>query len=627
MSNSNRYPDLSNEQIIGFDTETYDPGLLEEGPGWGRGWGNIVGVSLATTKGKWYFPLRHTVSTEDNYDLDTTRNYLRDMFSNKRCIYIAANAQYDMGWLAEDGIYIRGKVYDVQFAEALIDARARSYSLDNLARKYLNETKTDEALYQWCAEHYPGKADRKQAGNIWRAPPELVRPYAEDDAQLPIRIFMKQAPILEKLGLDELFEMECRLLPLLVAMRRRGMPVDLQKAEQARDDLALGEKLLRGNLQDLAGFRVNVNSRADLQKLFDKFNIEYEYTDKGNPSFTASWLTQQHHPAANLVKDIRRTVKARNDFIEKAIIDKAVNNKIFPSFHPLRSDSGGTVTGRFSSSQPNSQQFPSRDEELAPIVRGIFVPEGDYPLWCKMDFSQIEYRCFAHFSEDEHLIDAYSQEGSDFHAIVGDILGLGPEMRKPVKNINFMMLYGGGQKKVEQMLADLDLDLDPKEFIKLYHKQFPAAKELMDKVSGNIDKVYEVRTVLNRRTAFDMWVPKMRGISGKEKKAIKPLPYQAAYHTYGPELQIADTYKGLNYLLQGSAADIMKKGMLDAWESGIFNRTGIPHCTVHDELDFSYHPDLHADFMELREIMENAIKLKVPVIMDMETGPSWGEVK
>lgn len=166
---------------------------------------------------------------------------------------------------------------------------------------------------------------------------------------------------------------------------------------------------------------------------------------------------------------------------------------------------------------------------------------------------------------------------------------------------------------VAKVYMDLAMKID-----KLYNERFPAAKRLMTDISENAQSKGEIRTILNRRVPFDLWWSKNR-MSNRVG-----LPYGQALRQYGSGIVRADTYKGLNYTLQGSAADLIKKGMVDAYESGIFDKIGVPHIQVHDELGFSYHADLHKQFRELIEIMENAIKLRVPVIMDAEIGPNWG---
>lgn len=635
------FPNLFNEHILGVDVETYDPELLTHGPGFARGSGHIVGVSVSTDVRGWYFPVRHELQPEDNMDIELVYRYLRDLLCTN-IPKVGANISYDKGWLNHEGIDVEGKLYDVQYAEALLYDTAKSYDLDSIARRWLGDGKSSKELYEWCAKSYGGKPNGKQRRNIYRSPPCLVGKYAEEDAHQPVQILQKQYYALRRALLWELFEMECELIPVLLGMRSRGLPVDPQRAEEVEVELEAQEETAQLELNILAGFDVGVYVNGDLRRLFDKFSIQYPYTKKGNPSFTQKFLTAEKSRPAGLINEVRKLSKARTTFVRNAILNKQVNGFLHPSFHPLRGEDGGAVSGRYSSSMPNAQQIPAKDEVLAPLIRSLFVPEPGYPQWIKLDLSQIEYRMFAHYSGDAKLIMEYQDPTTDYHNIVSGFLNH-LLIRTIIKNFNFMSLYGGGEEKTINMIAE-ELDAEQisdmiveheleqgspraaailgKYFVDLYAEKFPAAKRVMQEVSQFAQRTGEVRTILNRRSTFNLWEP-VRG------RKSHPLPKDKALDQYGQYIKRAATYKALNRKLQGSAADLLKKGMLDAYKAGLFDsdRLGFPHVTVHDELDFSYHPDLKKDFYELKCVIENAIPLKVPVIMDVEIGTNWGNVK
>ena len=608
------FPNLSGVKVLGLDTETYDPAMKDAGPGWARGDGNIVGVSISTGDASWYFPIKHTVQKELNMDPVQVKNFLNDVLGT-HIPKVGANLQYDIGWLEHEGIYVSGDLYDIQFAEALIDDTAKSYSLDSLANKYIGESKVTKDLYNWSHKAYGGGKD--QRANIYRCPPSLVGPYAEADAHLPIQILKLQWKKLQELGLVNLFKMECDLIRVLIGMRFRGMNIDHDRAEIA--EKAINDKIseLRSELKRHAGFEVSVNSNSDLVRMFDKHGQPYPRTEKGNPSFVKDWLNTNEYVGAQLVSGIRKYEKAIGTFIRGAILDKQIDGKVFPSFHPLRGEWGGAVSGRFSSSKPNAQQIPSRDDELAPLIRGIFVPDEGCQ-WCKIDYSQIEYRFFAHFSQAEWLIEAYMDPTADFHDVVREMIGFTGH-RTPVKSINFGLLYGMGKDKLIQTLSTMGLNISGEEFLKIYHDKFPEARKLLHECSDTAQRTGEIRTILNRRNTFNLFEP--------AHEWSTPLPYYQAIKRYGVNIKRSMTHKALNRKLQGSAADLMKKAMVLAHKEGIFDRIGYPHVTVHDELDLSYHPDMKEDFDLLKEIMESAIPLNVPVLADPEYGPDWGHVK
>jgi DNA polymerase I-like protein with 3'-5' exonuclease and polymerase domains len=639
------FPNLSSAKIIAIDTETFDPELTTCGPGWARGVGHTVGVSIAVEGGSWYFPYEHTLQPELNMDKEQVFKFLQDILGDNRP-KVGANLQYDFGWLDHEGIKINGIGYDVQYAEALLDDVAKDYSLEAIAQKYLGTGKITNKLYNWIDRSYnpPARFRRRE---IYRSPTTLVGPYAEGDAHEPLEIFKKQWKELVNADLLELFKLECRLIPALIGMRKRGMPVDLEKAELVSEELQLLETEAQCQLDEHAGFHVGVYTNVDIQKMFDNDGISYPYTapssrhSNGQPSFTGDWLEHHTSTAAQKVNEVRKLNKARKTFIQNGIYDKQIDGKIYPSFHPLRGESGGAVSGRFSSSHPNAQQIPSRDKLLAPLIRGMYIPEPGYNGWLKLDLSQIEYRFFAHYSRDQQLIEGYQDPKTDYHDVVsGFLMGVMP--RKIVKNFNFMSIFGGGKEKTISMIKgnipheqivklcnDLGLSTTGDTartlglyFVKLYAEKFPAARKSLQECAQIAENTGELRTILGRRNTFNLFVPKRKG-------DFYPLPYAQARARYGSNLQRYKTYKALNRRTQGSSADLLKKGFVEAYEAGVLSpdKLGMPHVTVHDEFDFSYHPDLRKYALEFKQYIENAIPLKVPVIMDSEVGTNWANVK
>jgi len=448
------FPNLSAAKALSIDVETYDPELTTHGPGWARGVGHLVGMSVGTEDGhNWYFPMRHEIEPENNMDPQHVLNWANDSFNNKRQPKVGANIAYDIGWLRQEGVTVKGQLYDVQFAEALLDEHARSYSLEKLAQKYLSEGKQSNSLYEWCALFYGGSEDGKQRANIYRAPARLVGPYAESDADLPMRIYMLQHTALHNQGLIELLEMECALIPMLIDMRFKGVRVDVDKAEQSREALLKEQELAQAELDKASGCTVEVNSNMSIAAAFDEENIEYPLTDKGAPSFRKEWLTKHPSNIARLITKIRTLAKARSTFVENYILEKNVDGRLHCQFNSLRNDLGGTVSGRFSSSMPNLQNIPSRDPVMGPLVRGLFVPDHGCDTWVKVDYSQIELRLFAHYAQDPYIVEAY-KNGTDFHTMTGDLLG-GKVPRAVIKTLNFLLLYGGGKAALATQLAQL----------------------------------------------------------------------------------------------------------------------------------------------------------------------------
>lgn len=626
------FPDLSRASVISVDVETYDPDLKTRGPGWARGKGHIVGVSVgASGGGRWYFPMRHEVQPEHNLDPDSVLSWLQSQLSNPAQPKVGANLYYDVGWLREEGVLVAGELVDVQYAEALLNESGHT-ALEFLGQKYLNEGKDSNILYQWCADFYGGNPTSDQRKNIYRSPPCLVGPYAESDADLPLRL----APILytelQREGLLDLFAMECGLIPLLVDMRFEGVSVNIAQAEETREALIQRELLAQEKINHLAGGQVDINIKDDLVRVFDKLGLPYGKTAKGNPSITGKILEQLNHPLGEAVRDLRKYEKLRGTFIESYILDSHVDGKIYGSFHPLRGDLGGTRSGRFSSSNPNLQNIPSRDEELAPLVRGMFVPDSGHAAWRKYDYSQIEYRFLVHYAVGQGADDArnlYNNDPkTDYHEMALDLVApqagwdvstpaARKQRRRPIKNINFGLIFGMG---VDKLSSDLGLTRKQgKQLFSAYHKGVPFAKATMDQCSEEAGRLGYITTILGRRSRFDLWEPR------KGSDAIA-LPYDKALLTYG-SIQRAYLHKALNRRLQGSAADLIKKAMLDCYKDGVFAETGVPRLTVHDELNFSDPGGVDDAFLEMKHKLETAIPLRIPVLADGEIGPDWGHVK
>jgi len=597
-------PRLREARVVSIDLETYDPHLQERGPGWATRDGHIVGIAVATEDGgRWYLPMRHEVGG-GNIDPQVVLRWAKDELTREGQLKVGANLIYDLGWLAAEGVRIPPPYYDVQWAEALLDEHRESYSLDAIAKDYGLGGKDTAELYDWCARAYGGRADHRQRANIYRAPAALVGPYAEQDADLPLRIRERQIPRIRELDLERLLDLEHRLIPLLLAMRFRGVRI--------REDWRRVRDELRARMQVPEG--VEIWAASSLAAYCERKGISYPRTAKGQPSFTKAWL-EKHLPE---IAAARRIDKACSVFFD-GYMGKAVNGRIHCEFHPLRGDRGGTVSGRFSSSNPNLQNIPSRDPELGPLIRSLFIPEEGC-LWAKLDYSQIEYRLLAHYARGEGadaVREAYRRDPrTDFHARVAEMSGLD---RKSAKGLNFGMIYGQGLLTTAQTLG-VSVE-EAQAFREQYFKDAPFVKFTFDWVSRVASRRGWIRSIGGRYHRFPYWEPMDAHDAGW-------LPREQALRKWGHRIRRARTHKALNALLQGSAADIMKMAMVQIWESGVCDVLGAPHLTVHDELDFSMPdtPEGREAIAEVKRIMETCIELQVPLVVDVELGPSWGEV-
>jgi DNA polymerase I-like protein with 3'-5' exonuclease and polymerase domains len=618
-------PRLGDAKVIALDTETYDPRLMDRGPGWPMRDGRLVGVSVATEEQAWYIPIWNALGQPCPYGVDNVINWLKDTLDSPGIPKVGANLTYDIGWLSTVGVGVTGRLFDVQHAESLLTESGR-VNLDALGMKYAGGGKTSNDLYRWCSLAYGGAPDHKQRANIYRAPMELVGPYAESDAALPLEVLRKQWPLLQEQGLLDVYDMECRLIRLLVAMRAQGVRVDVERAHRLYDQFTQEAQLILHDLAKQAGREISVNSNVDLGFLADKLGITYNRTPTGKPQFLAGWLEDHPHPTMQQVLEARQLLKLTGTFLDSYIIKGHHNGVLHGEFHQLKADGGGAKTGRFSSSHPNLQNIPVRSER-GKLLRSLFLPFVGDTHWMKWDYSQIEYRMLAHYAVGMGAADvraAYlADPRTDYHKMVQNmVLAMtGLEIpRGPIKNINFGLLYGMGMQKLSRQLG-VEF-VQAREMFQAYHKGAPYVDATMKATIAEAQDCGFVTTIMGRRTHFPTWVPKAGG-------DYAPLPFQQAVRLYGSQIERAFLYKALNYRLQGSAADLMKRAMVNCFEAGVFDRFRLPVLTVHDELDFSYkaHETDPAVFRELRDQMEHALEIAVPVIVDVEAGPNWGEVE
>jgi DNA polymerase I-like protein with 3'-5' exonuclease and polymerase domains len=332
------FPDLSGYREIAIDLETHDPNLTTLGPGWARKDGKVVGVAVAAGDDAWYFPFAH--KNGSNLDRKVVLRWLQKQVATPMQRKIMHNAQYDLGWLLAEGVEVQGEVVDTMVVAAIVDENRMSYSLDNLAKEYCGMRK-DEKLLRAAAKDWA--VDPKK--DMWMLPATYVGAYAEQDARATLALWRALQKEVENQQLRAIFEIEQPLTDILVKMRARGVCVDLDKAEQSRTLLRKRVAELKAYIKDKSGVDVEPWAAASVQKVFDSLNLTYERTDNGQPSFTKMFLNAHPHDVPKAIVQLREMDKADSTFID-SILRHSVNGRIHCEFHQLRSDDGGTVTGR-----------------------------------------------------------------------------------------------------------------------------------------------------------------------------------------------------------------------------------------------------------------------------------------
>ena len=609
------YPDLTGYKEIAVDLETCDPNLTTRGPGWATKDGFIAGIAVAAGDYKAYFPMRH--QNGHNLDPKMTMRWFKQQMDTPRIDKIMHNATYDAGWLQAEGIEVKGRIIDTMVTGAIVDENRFSYSLNNLGRDYIDMRKDEKALRAAARDWgFDPKSE------MWRMLPMDVGAYAEQDALMTLKLWQRLKIELDKQELWSIWELETSLIPLMIKMRQAGVPVDVSKAEQAREGLTKRVAQIKGSIKKQTGVDIEPWAAASVQKVFDKLNLEYKKTESGQASFTKQFLNLHPHPMAKEIVRLRELDKANTTFID-TILRHEHKGRIHCEFHQLRSDDGGTVTGRFSSSNPNLQQIPARDPEIKKLIRGLFVPEQGCK-WGSFDYSSQEPRLLVHFAaglSDDHkdpMVDEIVKEWQirdvDLHQMVADFANI---TRKEAKTVNLGIMYGMGKAKLANQL-DISLQ-EASDLLNTHQTKVPFVKGLAGMASNTAARRGSIRTILGRRCRFDMWEPVGWAYN-------KPLPLKEAQEQYcsvmGKQIRRAFTYKALNKLIQGSAADQTKKAMADCYAEGL-----IPMLTVHDELCFSIESQEQAS--RITEIMETGMShlLKVPSKVDEELKDNWGEIE
>ena len=600
-------PNIFDAKVIAFDLETYDPELKSTGPGWTTKNGHIIGIAVAVEGWKGYYPIRH--ENGFNWDRKRVLNWFKKLMQTD-AIKVAHNAIYDLGWLDAEGIEVKGPIVDTMIMAPIINENKFSYALNAVGKDMLNEYKNENLLKQAAIEF---GVDPKN--EMYKLPAIFVGSYAEQDADLTLRLFQHMRPIIEKESLTTVYKLEMELIHVIFNMIKKGVRVDVEKARRYKKTFKNTEKkILDGILED-TGIAVDVWAAASVATVFDKLKIKYPRTEKTKaPSFTKDFLLHHSHPIAQQIQSAREYNKVQSTFID-TILKHGETGRIHASIHQMRDGEAGTVSGRLSYSNPNLQQLPARNKEIKKQIRGLFLPE-EKETWGSFDYSQQEPRIASHYAFKlgcegaQTIVDEYQKNAdADFHNIVSEIADI---ERDQAKTINLGLFYGMGVNKLSN---ELQVKVEvAKEILSQYNNKVPFIKDLATRVSLYANSEGYVSTLRGRKCRFELWEPTTFGV-------FKALPLDQAKLKYGKHhhLQRAGTYKALNRLIQGSAADQTKQAMIYLYNEGL-----TPLIQIHDELTLSFDGSEEIK-NKIISTMENAIKLSVPSKVDCDLGKSWGD--
>tara|TARA_R100000654_G_scaffold37605_1_gene63129 strand:+ start:3134 stop:5095 length:1962 start_codon:yes stop_codon:yes gene_type:complete len=645
--------DLNGIDTVAVDLETYDPNLKTKGLGAIRGDGFVCGVAVATGKDTVYFPISHS---DVDMSLDKKIKFWEaldeKLFQNENITKVFHNAMYDVCWIrAVTGKKMKGRIVDTMIAGSVIDENRFKYSLDSLSKDYKIGSKYQYDLQQKTLEWSKGTI-KDPMTNMHKLPASIVKDYAKQDVDLTFKLWkLFNKKIDEVLYTKEdgeqktsrnIFELETKLFPCLVDMKFKGVKIDVEKAK------AFGKRLekTKNNIIDYiarkTNIRVEIWAASSIKSLLDHQGIDdYKKTPKsGMPQLPKNYLSTHKNKYLRLIAKAREFDKAKNTFVE-GLLSFVHNGRIHADINQIRGEHGGTVTGRFSMSNPNLQQIPSKGY-IGKKMRELFIPETGSD-WYSFDYSQQEPRIVVHYAiklgmdGTEELKEEFNKEDADFHQIVADMANI---PRKQAKTINLGLFYGMGKIKLQK-----ELNLDPqkaKTLFNNYHSKVPFVKQLSQDLSLFAAEEGLLYTLGDRFCRFDKWEsrdkewnPETNRFTEVKLHATKEealdaykLEQMEKYEKYiDPTCEHfekhytrAFTYKALNRLIQGSAADMTKKAMVLLYEKGI-----VPHIQIHDELCVSI-KDQETRTM-VQNIMEKAIELEINNKVDCESGPNWGSIK
>jgi len=600
------FPSMKGRKVVAIDLETCDTTLKTMGPGWPRKVGSVIGISISSGDFTAYYPIAHQGG--GNMDEKKVLKYIKSVCEDDSIQKVFHNAQYDIGWLSTLDIEVKGYLHDTLIASALLNENRYAYTLNAMCSEYLGEWKNEKVLKEKAEElGLDPKAD------MYKMHSSFVGEYAEADALLTYKLHERLMVEIEKDALEGVYDMECRLIRVIFNMTKRGIRIDMTRAMDLKQKLRIKEKKYLKRMKDLTGGEVQLWSARSVADAFDRVNLEYPHTVLGAPSFTQTFLETHKHELPRMVTKARVLNKLQGTFID-GIAKYIHNDRLHAHVNQIRGDSGGTVTGRFSMYAPNLQQMPIRSE-FGSEVRKIFLPEqGEY--WISADYSQQEPRLLTHFAilnknaGADKVREAFIQ-GLDFHQQTADMADI---PRRLAKTIGLGVMYGMGYKK---MAVDLDITpMEAKAMLKEFRIKVPFMQGMLEAVMNRANQVGTIRTLLGRKCRFDMYEPNWY----EPNKFYKSMPLKQAEAEYG-NVKRAGTYKALNRLIQGSAADQTKKAMVDVYE-----KLGItPLLQMHDELNCSVKSDKEG--VDVKNIMENCIKLEVPSKVEYKVKDNWGNAK
>ena len=521
---------------------------------------------------------------------------------------------YDVLWIKRLGLTIHGTIIDTMVVTALVNENRFRFDLNSVAKEYTgmgkNENSLQEAAKEWGIDP---KAE------MYKLPSLFVGEYAERDAEITLALWQELKKEVKIQNLHSILELETNVLPCLVEMKWKGVRIDEGHVSVLEKKFKyIYDECLKA-VKKQTGIYPEIWAARSIAKVCEQLGIkDYERTPKTQaPSFTKNWLFNHSDRTLRNIASARTADKLRSTFID-TIKNYVVNGKIHADINQLKGDQGGTLTGRLSYARPNLQQLPNYND-YGEGIRSLFLPNSKKERWGCFDYSQQEPRLVVHYALRTPGITGISEIAkedkakdatADFHQLVAKIARI---ERREAKTINLGLFYGMGQAKLQTQLG-INSEVEAKALIRKYHLKVPFVKQLMNSVMDRAQDSGQIRTIGGRLCRFNKWEPK-----DWDRRELYDTWEQAARENGRGNVKRAFTYKALNRLIQGSAADMTKKAMIN-----LFNENIIPLTQLHDELNISIESPEQVD--KVIKIMEEAFPLEIPNKVDYEDGENWGSI-
>ncbi|ALE98515.1 DNA polymerase I [Serratia marcescens] len=582
---------LKKADVFAFDTETDGLDTLTA---------NLIGLSFAIAPGEAaYLPVAHDyLDAPPQLDRAYVLEALKPLLEDDKALKVGQNLKFDMSLLARYGIEMRGIAYDTMLESYVLDSVGGRHDMDSLADRYLShKTITFEEI--------AGKGKNQLTFN--QIALEQAAPYAAEDADVTLQLHLAMWPQLKQSAelLTVFNEIEMPLLPVLSHIERTGVLIDPAILSAHSQELAKRLAELEAQAHELAEEPFNLASTKQLQAiLYEKQKLPVlKKTPGGAPSTNEEVLAELalDYPLPKVILEYRGLAKLKTTYTDKLpLMINPVSGRVHTSYHQAV-----TATGRLSSSDPNLQNIPVRNEEGRRIRQAFIAPEG-YRI-VAADYSQIELRIMAHLSQDEGLLKAFA-EGKDIHrATASEVFGVPldkvtGEQRRSAKAINFGLIYGMSAFGLARQLGIPRGEAQ--RYMDLYFERYPGVLDYMERTRQQASEQGYVSTLDGRR----LYLPDVRSSNAMRRKAAE----RAA----------------INAPMQGTAADIIKRAMIevDAWLQGQEKPLVRAIMQVHDELVFEVHESVIEEASQrIRQLMEGSMTLAVPLKVDVGVGMNWDE--